>query len=763
MASPTLGSSASASRAEPAHLLFRDIHAPLDTFFDVVEGRARRTPTKDLILLTANWQQYDLAVNLITNLVSLGLHHYLLLADNAALAEHAQRRGVIATVWSSMLDRFAVSPDPACACLTARPDGWTSMPPVLPGPTSVQKRLAMARGWARDFPCNGTSDDVSSRRDLKERAMAASQQCRPSAATFYECHAVRRLWLMRWHYAARLIGRGYGVLLLDSDSLVFHDPYPLIHGHLRALSAIGMEDVSAWPQMTVNGGTWYLRARPNGPVHALLRRFVRRAMRVLRAYPELRLFDEGKRRKGKIKAADFLLFDQTVLNTVLLEWLTGRPLELNSSMMLVPISHRHPDWSKVQWTHSCCHPAPPSLGHPPWTATAAQRAAPLLYKGASTVNLRQETLRPYGRGTRLRLVELSGAHGEQTETVAKAPPWLFSGESDASLPTGRTAATFWGATPPPAAVVHFVCTSWPGSDGRRAAMRAWGQWHAREVEAETADPKLAAAFARRRRGFVSFDGPVAAADPEALAPYYRLLALVAHATRRTPVLPTMRCDMSGQRWVDERIHVRTGDMRRREKIRHPTPRPCGWAEHTLGGEQHGRPLCIQRPMQGCFHAFATPDEIAPHVPRGFWSDYWKGGACGQQPSAGGSSDDGRCMRQLPPRIEIPPIKGKAVLNQHTASSEQLHADALQKLLAPYALPANSSAPPLADELPLLMLTVPTPAALAKQSLLNSVAAFDVALQAIRKGYGPDYQHVTIGDAWARCLKMVKHNKCTSVC
>ena len=39
--------------------------------------------------------------------------------------------------------------------------------------------------------------------------------------------------------------------------------------------------------------------------------------------------------------------------------------------------------------------------------------------------------------------------------------------------------------------------------------------------------------------------PVPAAQPKAREPYLRLLTLAAHATRRTPVLPAMRCGEGG--------------------------------------------------------------------------------------------------------------------------------------------------------------------------------------------------------------------------
>ena len=109
-----------ARSAPGGHLLYRDIHFPLDLLPELAAARARGR--RELVLLTANYAQYDLAVNLIAGLAALGMDHYLLLCDNALLAQHAAQRGAIAAVWSSMLDRFASSPDPACACLGPKPD-----------------------------------------------------------------------------------------------------------------------------------------------------------------------------------------------------------------------------------------------------------------------------------------------------------------------------------------------------------------------------------------------------------------------------------------------------------------------------------------------------------------------------------------------------------------------------------------------------------------------------------------------------------------
>ena len=52
---------------------------------------------------------------------------------------------------------------------------------------------------------------------------------------------------------------------------------------------------------------------------------------------------------------------------------------------------------------------------------------------------------------------------------------------DHDEPPSCAAAALWGAHPPPAALVHFVCAAWPGSGGRLIAMQLWGKWYHRDV------------------------------------------------------------------------------------------------------------------------------------------------------------------------------------------------------------------------------------------------------------------------------------------
>ena len=92
-----------ANASASAPFLYQDIHAPRDLLPSLA---AARQHDRELILLTTNWQQYDLAVNLVANLRQLGLDHYILLGDNEQLVQHAARRAAVAVVWSSMLERY---------------------------------------------------------------------------------------------------------------------------------------------------------------------------------------------------------------------------------------------------------------------------------------------------------------------------------------------------------------------------------------------------------------------------------------------------------------------------------------------------------------------------------------------------------------------------------------------------------------------------------------------------------------------------------
>lgn len=238
--------------------LFRDIHAPRDL---LPELAAERHHNRELVLLTTNWAQLDLALNLVAQLEALGLHHHVLFGDNARLVEHVRRHGPpgASMVWSSLLERYTqpLGPDPRC-------------------PSSCGDE-----GLAGTFAMNRASLPPPPNRSAAATACHAAQRehCLPSAASFYRCDSVRRLWLLRHHYTARLLNMRYNVLLLDSDSMVLADPYPLVRRHLQGYTALCLHDITARPMMTANGGTWYVRgASPEGPVQRVFASAFERAL-----------------------------------------------------------------------------------------------------------------------------------------------------------------------------------------------------------------------------------------------------------------------------------------------------------------------------------------------------------------------------------------------------------------------------------------------------------------------------------------------------
>ena len=83
-------SAGAAANGSAAPYLYRDLHAAPDVLPMLAAERAKLSPhgANELILLTSNWGQYDLTVNLIASLAALGLHHYLLLTDNSRLTQY---------------------------------------------------------------------------------------------------------------------------------------------------------------------------------------------------------------------------------------------------------------------------------------------------------------------------------------------------------------------------------------------------------------------------------------------------------------------------------------------------------------------------------------------------------------------------------------------------------------------------------------------------------------------------------------------------
>ena len=233
-------------------------------------------------------------------------------------------------------------------------------------------------------------------------------------------------------------------------------PYPHLPRHLQSVRAIVLGDsTGARPHADQWWRVVHQNASRDGPIREIFRRF-----------------DQHVQRRSVLRAAASL-FDQTVLSSRLQAsyrpslrrrcWarpraggLTGLP----SACVIWLRFSRY--WSSIYWSWSCCFDTPTSLPHP-----GGSYGATYGYRWAS-----------------LELQHSDRASRAFTENIAKAPPWLFSAESDMSPPAWRIRgrgvridSRGWGAKPPPWVLSHFVCSGWPGSGGREQAMRLWGRWN----------------------------------------------------------------------------------------------------------------------------------------------------------------------------------------------------------------------------------------------------------------------------------------------
>ena len=468
-----------AKSAEPASLLYRDVESERGLFERLAAARA--SSSRELILLTSDRKQLDLALNLIENLRELGLRHYLLLAQDAAVCEALAPRRVIACAWSSHL-------------------------------ASAENTSALRAA--------GTRDSMS------------------------------RLWLQRQHYVGRLVGAAINTLLLDSDVVLSRDPYPYLKAPpFSRFHAIVLGDsTGAATPLHINGGVWYVQnASTTGPLRAF--------------YADVDAAVASQMRQRR--ASEVGLFDQTTLNRVL-DWSRGEALRRSSTAVgwHARMAHNALLWPltplvEPRWEWRCCERTPAELPAPGGT---------------------------YGRSFGYRWLAIAGGTGGE-ERVMKAPAWLFSAESDQAPPSTRVRlgavrvdATAWAAAP--WVLLHFVCSAWPGSDGRRQAMRAWGRWRHAAVAREL--PAARAKHDQLRRAMIGYAAPLDAPSQPAARAALKLLAAAAAALGRTPVLPALRC---AQPLLQKR---------------------CAWL--VPPSRDGGDPECLLRWPSGCADAMLLPAE-----------------------------------------------------------------------------------------------------------------------------------------------------------
>ena len=397
----------------------------------------------------------------------------------------------------------------------------------------------------------------------------------------YGVTKIRLLWLQRYYYVAALISLGINVLLLDTDVVLFSDPYRHFKGVFANVSLLALNDKSAQPPTAVNGGTLYIQnAAANGPVARIFQEFVRRTLPLLNN-SRVPLYRYNEKRCpppaffGEV--ADRLLFDQYVINNAMLTVRVGAQVTMESCAGL--------DSPRRLWA-ARSH-AELRVGGPLWEwAPSALRVprevptAPPAYP--SRFWLRQRVLTADGLN----------------ETIAKAPSWLFASESD------DASALHWGAHPSPAVLVHFVCSAWPGSGGRLTAMALWGKWFAADVARHCMHaPKPPSSESLRARAaqrnwsralttaflpaLVAFRHVLHVSSRQEYQLWVTLLHGVALLTGRRPVLPLAACARHGE-WAEASR--------------------CVWVMHATVPQRTR--LCVMRPPSNCWQRIALPSDLA---------------------------------------------------------------------------------------------------------------------------------------------------------
>ena len=85
---------------DPTAALQVDLEGAPSNLLRMAEARADQY--RDIVLLTSDVRQLNIAANLIANLASVGVHHYILVADQASTCHEVVGR--LACVWSTLLE-----------------------------------------------------------------------------------------------------------------------------------------------------------------------------------------------------------------------------------------------------------------------------------------------------------------------------------------------------------------------------------------------------------------------------------------------------------------------------------------------------------------------------------------------------------------------------------------------------------------------------------------------------------------------------------
>ena len=140
----------------------------------------------------------------------------------------------------------------------------------------------------------------------------------------------------------------------------------------------------------------------------------------------------------------------------------------------------------------------------------------------------------------------------------------------------------------------------------------------------------------------------------------------------------------------------------------------------IGRQPLPRPLCVQRPLEGCFRTMAMPNEMAPYLPPTYWNrtrDQW--------PKLGA------------PILQLQLEQGLEALRRQTSRT---HRD----------FPAHTT--------PLLLLNLQPAQLAAIPALVGRASMFHEALANLTRFTGR-----RVEPSWGRCLQIGARNKCNSIC
>ena len=370
---------------------FPDLHK-VGAFEKMLASTASRDGHRDVILLVADGHHANWAHNFILNLRELHLSHFLVIAASQQ----------------------------ACAALDARVG--------LFGRCGHSTYLRAGHNASIDH-------------GLREYAIRDSH--------------VYHLWWQRVHYMARAVALGYHAFIMDTDTSLRADPYPVLRGPLRHRPLVfgldndfdGAQNLGEFPG--INCGWIYCAGRPGGAAHAVIARWARR-MEELLAGEIVRNTEGG--------AVFHMMFDQDTWKD-LLETAAFRP---------PPSSYRASEFVAAHnvsesYRHVMYYAAlsPPEL-QPLARRWKWQREHVVVHRGMPPEEV-------------LWLPLHHPAPGSPSESVAGLPYSVFSGyncEGRTGTPQGNRCDGGWAAAQSPVMVGHLV-----GVDYKFFLMRLLGWWH----------------------------------------------------------------------------------------------------------------------------------------------------------------------------------------------------------------------------------------------------------------------------------------------